>query len=81
MRIHVHHLYSMPNYRGGTGFCAQGSREWFASHGLSWSDFVAHGAEEAVLAATGDALALAVIEHAHTHADTDNSPEEADHGG
>ena len=66
MLIYVRHLYSLPNFRGGTGFCAQGSRDWFAAHGLSWADFVANGLDEAALAATGDAMALAVIEHAHS---------------
>ncbi len=74
MQIHAHHLYSVPNFNGGTGYCAAGCREWFAAHGLSWSDFVAHGIEEAELAATGDELAHRVIEHARASAIDQEQP-------
>ena len=68
MQIHVHHLYSVPNFNGGTGYCAEGCRTWFAAHGLSWADFVANGIDEAQLAATGDELAHRAIAHAHAMA-------------
>lgn len=68
MHIYAHHLYSVPNFNGGTGYCAAGCREWFAAHGLSWADFVASGIDEAELAATGDELAHRVIAHAHAAA-------------
>lgn len=68
MQIHVHHLYTIARPGAGVGFCARGCRAWFAEHGLSWSDFVAHGLPEEVLAATGDELALRVIAHAHAQA-------------
>lgn len=73
MQIHVHHLYAVPNFNGGTGYCATGCREWFSAHGLSWADFVAHGIEEEQLAATGDELALRAIAHAHAMADEEQA--------
>ena len=62
LRIWPRHLYSVP-YLGRSGFCAQGSRQWFSAHGLSWADFVANGISAAVLAATGDPMAIHLIEH------------------
>lgn len=59
------HLYTVP-YAGKVGYCARGSRAWFAAHGIDWAHFVAHGVPADVLAATGDPLALAVIQHAKT---------------
>ena len=79
MQIYAHHLYSVPNFNGGTGYCAAGCREWFAAHGLSWADFVANGIAEAALAATGDELAHRVIEHAHAVAAA-QEPQEQPHG-
>lgn len=69
MQIYAYHLYSVPNFNGGTGYCAAGCREWFAAHNLSWADFVANGIEEQLLAATGDELAHRVIAHAHAMAE------------
>ena len=77
MQIHANHLYSVPNFNGGTGYCAAGCREWFASHGLSWADFVANGIDAAVLAATGDELAHRVIAHAKASA---QEPQEHNNG-
>ena len=79
MQIYAHHLYSVPNFNGGTGYCAAGCREWFAAHGLSWPDFVANGIDEAKLAATGDELAHRVIEHAKAVA-VEQEPQEQPHG-
>lgn len=46
------------------GYCNRGGREFFARHGLSWGDFLAQGIEADKLRATGDAMAMRVIEHA-----------------
>lgn len=46
------------------GYCNRGSREFFARHGLSWADFLAQGIEADKLRATGDAMAIALVEHA-----------------
>lgn len=78
MIITVQHLYSVPDYKGGTGYCAKGSRQWFEAHGLSWSDFVRHGLHESVFLATQDALALRLVEHAHNAA---QQAQESTHGG
>lgn len=65
MIVTVAHLRSVPAFGRGAGFCARGSRAWFARHGLSWKDFVNHGIDHKTLTATGDALALALVAHAH----------------
>ncbi len=46
------------------GYCNRGAREFFARHGLSWADFLAQGVEADKLRATGDAMAMHVVEHA-----------------
>lgn len=63
LRIWPRHLYSVP-FSGRTGYCAAGSRQWFAAHHLSWADFVNSGIPASQLVATGDPLALALVEHA-----------------
>ncbi len=63
LRIWPRHLYSVP-FAGRIGYCANGSRAWFAAHGLRWADFVAKGIAASVLTATGDPLALALVAHA-----------------
>lgn len=45
------------------GYCARGSRRWFARMGLDWADFVMHGIDAEILLATGDAMALRLVEH------------------
>ena len=57
------HLYSVP-FAGRIGYCAAGSRQWFAAHGLSWASFVNQGIPASQLEATGDPLALALVKHA-----------------
>ena len=37
--------------------CMAGARNWFASHGFDWGDFLENGKEADELDATGDALA------------------------
>jgi len=62
--ITVQDLYTVPDFKGGIGYCGPGARRWFAQYGFNWSDFVQHGLPASVLAATGDALALKVVAHA-----------------
>lgn len=45
-------------------YCARGSRRWFARHGLEWSEFIKHGIDADILEATGDAMALRLVQHA-----------------
>lgn len=63
LRVWPKHLYSVP-FQGRTGYCAQGSRAWFAAHGLSWSDFVTNGIDADQLLATGDPMAASLVKHA-----------------
>lgn len=40
--------------------CARGTREWFARHGLPYSEFLTSGLPVEVIEATGDQMALDV---------------------
>ncbi len=44
------------------GMCSSGARAFFERHGLDWGDFLKHGIEAETIAATGDAMALDVVE-------------------
>jgi hypothetical protein len=44
------------------GLCVHGTRTWFARQGLDFRAFLAHGLPASVLLATGDAMALRVVE-------------------
>lgn len=44
------------------GHCARGTKAWFDQHDLDFRDFLANGITAADLAATGDGIALQVIE-------------------
>lgn len=43
-------------------YCARGAKSFLAKHGLSWSDFLEKGIPSDRLEATGDAMALKVVE-------------------
>lgn len=45
-------------------YCNKGARPWFEKHGLDWSKFVTEGLPEELLLATGDAMAIRVVERA-----------------
>lgn len=42
--------------------CSSGARKFFIRHGLDWQDFLKNGIESGALVATGDAMALKVVE-------------------
>lgn len=42
--------------------CSRGTRAFFERHGLDWQTFLAAGLPASVIAATGDAMALQVVE-------------------
>lgn len=42
--------------------CSRGARAFFARHNLDWQTFLKDGLPAEVLAATGDAMALQVVE-------------------
>ena len=46
------------------GLCVNGSRAWFARHGLDFRAFLREGLDAQTLLATNDAMALRVVEHA-----------------
>jgi hypothetical protein len=47
-------------------FCSHGARDWFKRHDLDYLSFVQHGLPAETLLATGDAMALRVVEQAKT---------------
>lgn len=51
------------------GYCARGARRWAERMGLSWPDFVFHGIDSDILLATGDAMALRLVEHVMSRSD------------
>ena len=53
------HLDRMPE-----PYCAGGARRWAARLRLDWAAFVRDGVESDVLLATGDAMAIRLVEHA-----------------
>ena len=44
--------------------CSGGTRDFFARHGMDWSRFLAEGLPEEDFIATGDAMAMKVVEAA-----------------
>ena len=64
MIVTTRDLFTVPGFSPRPGFCRSGARDWFRAHGLDWRDFVAHGIDADKLAATGDALALALVDWA-----------------
>jgi hypothetical protein len=58
------HLFSIPGYSARPGFCRGGARAWFRAHGMDWTDFVRNGIAADALTATGDGLALALVDWA-----------------
>ena len=49
------------------GLCVNGTRAWFARHDLDFRAFLRDGCVADTLLATGDAMALRVVEHARAH--------------
>jgi hypothetical protein len=41
--------------------CSRGARDFFAKHGLDWSEFLREGLPVSALEQTGDAMALQVV--------------------
>lgn len=64
--VTTRHLFTIPTFHTRPGFCRAGTRAWAKSQGLDWNDFVRNGIPASKLEATGDALALAVVDWART---------------
>jgi hypothetical protein len=62
--VTTRHLFTVPGYTVRRGFCRAGARHWFESHGLDWREFARHGLAASVLEASGDAMALRVVQWA-----------------
>lgn len=45
--------------------CSGGARKWFVKQGFDYSDFLQNGIDAEKFIATGDPMALAVVEVAH----------------
>lgn len=61
------HMHGVPGWGVRPGFCHRGARAWCAQHGLDWESIVrAGGVPSSVLAATGDALAAALVDYARS---------------
>lgn len=64
MRVELSHLRSVPGLSGQQGYCISGARAWFARHDFDWRAFSRHGIDAEQLLATGDPLAVRLVEHA-----------------
>ena len=53
------------------GLCVNGTRVWFARHDLDFRTFLREGCAAETLLATGDAMALRVVERAHIRLEHD----------
>ncbi|MEI7036427.1 hypothetical protein [Fulvimonas yonginensis] len=62
--VRLEHVRSVPGFGVRPGLCTGGARAWFARYGLDWNAFRRDGIDAAVLEATGDAFALAVVAYA-----------------
>ena len=65
MKITMAHVRQVRGFSKKPGFCAAGTRDWFAKYNLDYRDFVKNGIDEEKLLATGDAMAIATVEQAH----------------
>lgn len=54
-----------------SGHCARGTRRWFNQYGLDFKDFMKNGIEEEKFLATGDGLAIQVVEATKKRKHTD----------
>lgn len=64
MIVTARHLFTIPGYSPRRGFCRPKARAWFRRHGLDWRAFARDGIDSEILTATGDGLALALVEWA-----------------
>nr|WP_090625346.1 hypothetical protein [Azotobacter beijerinckii] len=65
MFVTLEHLHSVPAFGARPGYCHRGARALCAHYGLDWTEIVrAGGIPAGALLATGDALALHLVDHA-----------------
>lgn len=58
------HMRTVRAFGNRKGYCATGGRRWFAAHNMDWADFLKNGIPASTVQATGDALGIALVEHA-----------------
>lgn len=63
MIVTYRHYRTIPSRRG-IGYCRGKGQEWFDRHGLDFREFVKNGIDADVLLATGDGMAIRLVEHA-----------------
>ena len=54
-----------PEHGMSIGYCAKGMREFATRHGWSWAAICQDGIDEEELLATGDDMAIKIVEAAH----------------
>lgn len=63
--VTLEHMHSVPGFNGRAGFCHKGARALAIRYALDWSEIVRDGGIAASkLLATGDAMALHLVEFA-----------------
>ncbi|SEJ50212.1 hypothetical protein SAMN04244579_04610 [Azotobacter beijerinckii] len=63
--VTLEHLHSVPAFGARPGYCHRGARALCERYGLDWAAIVRDGGLPAsALLATGDALALHLVDHA-----------------
>lgn len=80
MIVTTRHFFTIPGFSARPGFCRDGGKKWFAAHGLDWADFVRNGIEAERMAATGDALGLALVAWARECEERERAAREAADG-
>lgn len=53
-RVYIRHIRAL-------GYCASGTRQWFAKHNIDWNSFLENGATFVELEGTGDELAFRAV--------------------
>lgn len=61
MIVTFRHMRTIPGFSDKPGFCRDKSKAWAKRHGIDYRDFVRNGIDAAVLEATGDGFALALV--------------------
>lgn len=73
MIVTIQHLRTVPAWNYKNGYCANKGREFFKRYGLDWKAFLDHGIEDEKLLATGNALAIHLVEYARSTQGTFNN--------
>lgn len=65
MIVTMQHLRTVPYFRSSPGYCLPKSRAWCTRHGIDFAAFIRNGIDEEQLLATGDGMAIALVNWAH----------------